>query len=227
MAELGERHCRCGATNSWTAEFCRACLGNLAETTVSVVPQLGPQERLSPPVAPVEPAPAAGGCPRHPGVTERLICPRCGGFYCQDCHPDSLRSERGLCPDCRARAEDPAVRERLLYRDMGFVLLGVAASVLVFGCLLPLIAEWGRDAAFFFLWGGIGLTLPFLLLAGLVVVIRHPVSGWCAVLATGALALLCLITEAWLLTFIVGFATGLLVMQLVGLRQRSERRPTT
>lgn len=110
---------------------------------------------------------------------------------------------------------------------MGFLLLGVAASVLLFACLFPLIAEWGSETAFFILWGGIGLTLPFLLLAGLVVVIRHPVSGWCAVLATGALALLCLITEAWLLTFIVGFATGLLVMQLVGLRQRSERRPTT
>ncbi|MCP3166305.1 hypothetical protein [Myxococcus qinghaiensis] len=173
--------CTCGAVAPRDAEFCPRCLASLAgatrESSPPVFEALSAGMDPTPTEAPTEATTAR--CPRHPRVEEVQSCPRCGGFFCEACLPETLASERTHCADCLDREREPAVLRRALLRDLIITQCGVAALVVVMGTLSTMASPKGEP--FYPIMGTLCLASPVLGLAGLAMLTRSAIPGWIAV----------------------------------------------
>ncbi|GEN10260.1 hypothetical protein SAMN05443572_110138 [Myxococcus fulvus] len=171
---LAQVRCACGAMAPRDAEFCPGCLGSLRNAVLASPPE----PILAPTPEPVETAVAPEGprCPRHPEVTGALPCPRCGGFFCEACLPDSLAAERTHCADCLARERSPEAVRRALFRDLTRVQVGVLVILVIQALVSTLIELAGQPVEM--LLGSLCLMSPFVALTVLVAKSRSATVGW-------------------------------------------------
>ncbi|MBZ4416396.1 hypothetical protein [Myxococcus sp. RHSTA-1-4] len=185
--------CECGTVAPRGTEFCPSCLASLTGAAAAVEAVASPPSDASitsgAAAGHADAVPSADSgprCPRHPQVEETRTCPRCGGFYCDGCLPESLESERTHCPACleRDRVMDPVRLRRTLVRDMALVHCGVTAALVITGLLGAMAAP--ADKELYALAGGACFAAVYIGLAGLLAFTRSTVVGWC-VLALDAL----------------------------------------
>ncbi|MFY2558131.1 hypothetical protein ACN469_10905 [Corallococcus terminator] len=172
--------CACGAVAPRDAEFCPRCLASLAGATREPLPPVfeALSAGMDPPATegPLEATTAR--CPRHPRVEEVQACPRCGGFFCEACLPETLASERTHCADCLAREKEPPVLRSALLRDLAILQGGVVVLIVVMGVLSTMASPKGEP--FYSIVGTLCLASPLLGLAGLLVLTRSSIPGWIA-----------------------------------------------
>ncbi|WP_163867547.1 hypothetical protein [Myxococcus eversor] len=168
--------CACGAVAPRDAEFCPRCLASLAGATRAPAPPVF--QALSAGMDEPSPEEPTARCPRHPRVEEVQTCPRCGGFFCEACLPETLASERTHCADCRAREKVPTVLRWELLRDLAITQSVAAVLLVVVGVQSTMASPKGEP--FHSMLGGLCFVSPLLGLAGLLVLTRSPIPGWIA-----------------------------------------------
>jgi|GEM_PF-4719840 len=218
--------CTCGAVAPRDAEFCPRCLASLAGATRESSPPVfeALSAGMDPPSTEESTEATTARCPRHPRVEEVQSCPRCGGFFCEACLPETLVSERTHCADCLAREREPAVLRRALLRDLALIQCGVAALTLVMGVLSTMVSS--EENALDGLVGTACLAFPFLGLAGLLVLTRSPIVGWIAFALDILFGLAAFFTGARLVGGVILVCAVIACFQLSKLRTLSSPPPT-
>ncbi len=188
----------CGASNSDTREYCLGCMGDLPATGAvdraageSTVPSPGDSNEESAATASpseIESLAIPGSaCPRHADMPVAGTCVRCGTFFCAQC-VESVLGENIECPSClesKEAREAPASVKASIREQWGMLaLLGLLFGGIGFAAVIADPERFSFDSdqthLLLALFNGVVMSLPFVIAALLVGLVRRMWAVWMA-----------------------------------------------